>query len=848
MSVLLVGLRAGILTIEELSARVEHSFLRELEPDPEQEHHAPNRRSREVESGHYVDALSLQPLRSPYVVACSADMLELLGLHSDECVPSPVAPAAGDEDGAPTSFSRVFSGNVSAAGPGFRPWATPYALSIYGVETSPNGAGVRGYGYGDGRAASIGEVVTDGGARWELQLKGAGTTPFSRSGDGRAVLRSSAREFLASEAMAALGVPTTRALALVSSAVDSVIRPWYSNQSAAIAIGALTHSRPHGGDVTRRERCAITTRAAASFLRVGQFELYARRLRDSLGGGCGDNTIQCEGWARSGECQANQVFMSSACALSCGVCTPRRDPVTAATARRQLEALARHAIRTEYAANVAQAVEAAAAAAAAAPGTELATATAAEVALGLQVAAAATSAEHGEPLPAGTGAETRPATAAGVIVAPTSAVAPDRRGSSGGPIAVSDDAVPPPLQPQLLAMARAAAGRFAHLAAEWLRVGYAQSNFNSDNCLVGGATVDYGPFGFIEKYEPGWGMWIGAGEHFGFANQPRAAGKNLGMFLRSLEPLVDADGVAELRSIASEGYEVAAERALGAMRARKLGLVEASPSAEIASPSAETDAMAGDVPVEEIESDDTSRVAGRVSATAPPPPNTPSTCGDLIRADSSPGPEGTPPGASAFVPGVWSAGQLFTHLERLMAVDGVDYTILWRQLYYAARGRGEGRQVTTAGASARAPSCAAGGLRDASDVGQPSAAAPKRTTEVTGEGLLPVLDAAFYSPLGPERRLAWAEWLQAWLAALASQQRPPMEIAETMRMANPKYVPREWLLHEAYEAAERGDHAPLHRLQQVLLRPYDEQPAAEEHYYRQRPPGAELQGGLGFMS
>jgi uncharacterized protein YdiU (UPF0061 family) len=69
-----------------------------------------------------------------------------------------------------------------------------------------------------------------------------------------------------------------------------------------------------------------------------------------------------------------------------------------------------------------------------------------------------------------------------------------------------------------------------------------------------------------------------------------------------------------------------------------------------------------------------------------------------------------------------------------------------------------------------------------------------------------------------------------------------------MRMANPKYVPREWLLHEAYEAAERGDHAPLHRLQQVLRRPYDEQPAAEAHYYRRRPPGAELQGGLGFMS
>src|SRR6056297_3567250 len=102
MSVLLVGLRAGTLTLEELSARVEHSFLRELEPDPEQQEHAPNRRSREVESGHYVDALSLQPLRSPYVVACSEEMLDLLGLDPGECVPYLVAPAAGNGGGAPT--------------------------------------------------------------------------------------------------------------------------------------------------------------------------------------------------------------------------------------------------------------------------------------------------------------------------------------------------------------------------------------------------------------------------------------------------------------------------------------------------------------------------------------------------------------------------------------------------------------------------------------------------------------------------------------------------------------------------------------------------------------------------
>lgn len=63
---------------------------------------------------------------------------------------------------------------------------------------------------GDGRAISLGEVVAGGGARWELQLKGAGKTPYSRFADGRAVLRSSLREYVASEALHALGIPTTR--------------------------------------------------------------------------------------------------------------------------------------------------------------------------------------------------------------------------------------------------------------------------------------------------------------------------------------------------------------------------------------------------------------------------------------------------------------------------------------------------------------------------------------------------------------------------------------------------------------------------------------------------------------
>lgn len=93
-----------------------------------------------------------------------------------------------------------------------------------------------------------------------MQLKGAGTTPFCRGADGRAVLRSSIREFLASEAMDALGVSTTRALCLTLSGNETVKRPWYSDKGVIVT-----------------EKVAITTRVAPSFLRVGHVDLFARR-------------------------------------------------------------------------------------------------------------------------------------------------------------------------------------------------------------------------------------------------------------------------------------------------------------------------------------------------------------------------------------------------------------------------------------------------------------------------------------------------------------------------------------------------------------------------------------------
>ena len=86
------------------------------------------------------------------------------------------------------------------------------------------------------------------------------------------------------------------------------------------------------------------------------------------------------------------------------------------------------------------------------------------------------------------------------------------------------------------------------------RVGYVQSNFNSDNCLMGGTTLDYGPFGFLEKYDPRWGMWIGSGDHFSFLNQPAAAAANFKMLATSLESLLDDAGKAELQQIVQHHY------------------------------------------------------------------------------------------------------------------------------------------------------------------------------------------------------------------------------------------------------------------------------------------------------
>jgi uncharacterized protein YdiU (UPF0061 family) len=166
------------------------------------------------------------PVPAPHLVAWNPDLAALLGLTEGP---------ATDPD-----LLAVLAGNLIL--PEMAPLAAIYAGHQFGVWVPQ---------LGDGRAILLGEVIAPDHSRWEVQLKGAGMTRFSRMGDGRAVLRSTIREYLASEAMHALGVPTTRALAIIGSPL-----PVYREQS---------------------ETAAILTRVAPTHVRFGSFELFASR-------------------------------------------------------------------------------------------------------------------------------------------------------------------------------------------------------------------------------------------------------------------------------------------------------------------------------------------------------------------------------------------------------------------------------------------------------------------------------------------------------------------------------------------------------------------------------------------
>ena len=203
----------------------DHRFTKELPGDPERD----NRR-RQVRGAAY-SRVTPTAVASPRTLAWSAEVAELLDLDAATC--------ESDE------FAAVFGGNHVPDG------ADPFAMR-YGGHQFGSWAGQ----LGDGRAIALGEVLDRDGNHQTLQLKGAGPTPYSRTADGRAVLRSSIREFLCSEAMHHLGVPTTRALSLVATG-DAVVRDVLYDGNPA----------PEPG--------AVVCRVAPSFVRFGTFELPA---------------------------------------------------------------------------------------------------------------------------------------------------------------------------------------------------------------------------------------------------------------------------------------------------------------------------------------------------------------------------------------------------------------------------------------------------------------------------------------------------------------------------------------------------------------------------------------------
>lgn len=324
------------------------------------------------------------PVKSPGLIRVNSALAEYLGINPNEL--------ASDEGIA------VLAGNVVAAGS--EPIATVYAGHQFGG-WNPQ--------LGDGRAILLGEVVARDGLRYDLQLKGAGVTPYSRMGDGRSPLGPVLREYIVSEAMAALGVPTTRALAAVSTG-EHVIRD-------EILPGA------------------ILARVARSHIRVGTFQFFAAR----------------QDWD-------------------------------------SVRKLAGHVIERHYP----------------------------------DVAAA---------------------------------------------------------QNPYLALLREVIVRQARLIAQWQSIGFVHGVMNTDNMLVSGETVDYGPCAFMESYHPATVFSsIDHGGRYAYGNQPGIAHWNLAWLAQSLLPLINDDQEQAIAAV-QEALDTFMDLFLEAYKSRisaKIGLPDTS--------------------------------------------------------------------------------------------------------------------------------------------------------------------------------------------------------------------------------------------------------------------------------
>jgi len=373
------------------SPRFDNRLLAELPGDAET-----GPRRREVRAALW-SRVAPEPVRAPQVLAWSREVAESLGLDA----------AAMRSD----ALRDVLAGNALL--PGMDPFATNYGGHQFG-----HWAGQ----LGDGRAISLGEQLAADGRRFEWQLKGAGPTPYARTADGRAVLRSSIREFLCSEAMHHLGVPTTRALSLVATGEAVVRDVMYDG-----------HPAPEPG--------AVVCRIAPSFLRFGHFELPAVRGETEL-----------------------------------------------------LRRLADFAIARDFP----------------------------------EFGAASGTPPHGDAAQDGT----RYADWFGEVCA-----------------------------------------RTARMVAEWMRVGFVHGVMNTDNMSILGLTIDYGPYGWVDDYDPEWtpNTTDAQGRRYRFGWQPAVARWNLMRLAQALSPLF---GDAAPLQAGIDRFGAVYAEADRDISARKLGLAE----------------------------------------------------------------------------------------------------------------------------------------------------------------------------------------------------------------------------------------------------------------------------------
>ncbi len=319
----------------------------------------------------------------PQLVAYSREVASLLDLTPESITSD--------------AFGQIFTGNQQLPG------MDPHAM-CYGGHQFGNWAGQ----LGDGRAINLGEVINGRGQHWTLQLKGAGPTPYSRNADGLAVLRSSVREFLCSEAMHHLGVPTTRALSLLVTG-DRVIRDMFYDGNP------------------KAEPGAIVCRVAPSFVRFGNFEIFSARGEVDL-----------------------------------------------------LRQLADYTIRADF--------------------------------------------PHlGEPSP--------------VVYAEWFAEI---------------------------------CRRTALMVVDWMRVGFVHGVMNTDNMSILGLTIDYGPYGWLENYDPNWtpNTTDAGGRRYRYGHQPRIAHWNLVQLANALYSLI---GEVPPLEAALKGYAETYQATYHAMMAAKLG-------------------------------------------------------------------------------------------------------------------------------------------------------------------------------------------------------------------------------------------------------------------------------------